>query len=474
MDAHSFWSQVKQAYTDWSDDKASRLAAALAYYAVFSLAALVVLAVVVLSYFMSGQTAQETVVTEAQQFAGETGAAAARQMIENQPSRGAGIFATLLSVAILLWSGSYVFAELQDSMNTIWEVKQKPNLGWRDWFRRRLLAMLLVFVVGALLIASLVASTVVTSLSAQIFGNAPVLGPVIDFVVSTAVVTLLFAVIFKYLPDVRIDWSDVLLGAFVTAVLFSVGRIGLALYLSYGSTASAFGAAGSLAALLVWVYYSAQIFFFGAEFTQVYARRHGRAIEPDEHAIALSEEERTRMGMDPRHSENAQPARPPQATPAPALPSGRRPVRLSKDHLVLATPRHDEVDKERYKGMGAGLALGLAVGAVGAVTRMRSKGKITSREARALQMRERLDRIERRLDKYAHYSGQLHPEAEPHREKKATPERPTVTTAARDAARSWWDEFRGGWKEGKVEADADLHPGLMGRLRRLGRRMTSK
>jgi len=199
----------------------------------------------------------------------------------------------------LIWSASNVFSQLQDALNTIWEVQPKPA-GIVGSLKRRLLPMSMVLGIGFLLMVSLVLSAGLVALGHFFSGllpGMPVLWEVVNFVVSFAVVTGLFAAIYKLLPDVEIKWSDVWIGAAVTALLFTVGKLLIGLYLGNASIGSTYGAAGSLLVVLVWVYYSAQILFFGAEFTQVYARRYGSQIVPSEHAVPLTEEARAQTGM---------------------------------------------------------------------------------------------------------------------------------------------------------------------------------
>jgi membrane protein len=197
-----------------------------------------------------------------------------------------------------------VFGQLQDALNTIWEVQPKPA-GLVGSLKRRLVPMSMVLGIGFLLLVSLVLSAALSALSHffnQLLPGTSVLWEIVNFVVSFGAVTGLFAAIYKVLPDVKIRWSDVWIGAAVTALLFTIGKLLIGLYLGNASIGSTYGAAGSLLVVLVWVYYSAQILFFGAEFTQVYARRFGSQIVPSEHAVPLTEEARAQAGM-PRKEE---------------------------------------------------------------------------------------------------------------------------------------------------------------------------
>jgi len=198
-------------------------------------------------------------------------------------SRGdSGATATLVSSALLLFTASGVFAELRDALNTIWRVRSVPALNWGQWFRNRLVSMAMVLVVGFLLLVSRVLTTLLTFVSERLSGGPGWLSLALDTAASVALITLLFATLYRTLPDVKVDWPDVMLGAALTALLFKAGQYLLALFFAYGATTSAYGAAGSFVALLLWVYYSCWILFFGAEFVKVYARDRGRWIGPEE------------------------------------------------------------------------------------------------------------------------------------------------------------------------------------------------
>ena len=294
----SILAMLKETVSDWSEDKAMKLSAALALYTILSLAPLMVVAIKILSVILGEQGATDRVSEQMQMLIGPAGGQAIEDMIKGASKPGAGIVATVISLAILLFSASAVFGELQDSLNTIWEVKPRPDQGWFATIKKRLLSMGMVFVIAFILLVSLIVSSVLTTLTGWVLGDAAgwIAIPV-DIVVSVLVVTLLIGAIFKFLPDVRLKIKDVIVGAFITAVLFKVGQYGLGLYFKYGSSTSAYGAAGSFVAVLLWVYYSAWILFFGAEFTQVWARAHGRQLVPDENAVRITDEERARQGI---------------------------------------------------------------------------------------------------------------------------------------------------------------------------------
>src|SRR5205085_5595914 len=238
-------------------------------------------------------------------IAGDNAADAIGAIIRGAKSSPASGAATVLGIITLILGATGVFGQLQDAMNTIWEVTPKPRRFWMDILRTRVLSFALVLGIGGLLLGSMFLSAFLAAASRYFQHLYPMTGPiwpVVDFSVSFAITTMLFAMIFKILPDVHIAWRDVWLGAAVTAALFAIGKIGIGFYLGRSSFKSAYGAAGSFLVLLAWVYYSSQIFFFGAEFTQVYTMRHGHRFRPARGARFMSEEMRMHQGIP--HSKN--------------------------------------------------------------------------------------------------------------------------------------------------------------------------
>jgi len=297
---------LKKAGADWSEDNCSRLAAALSCYAVMALAPLLIILFKILSMVFRGEKGREHVQhfieTQVQSLSGFNGADLIETILKKSADQGHGVVATLIGVAVLLFSASGVFGELQSSMNTIWEVKPRPHLGIWGLLRQRFISMSMVMGVAFLLLVSLAVSTIVSSMTDMLIGKNRVVGILSDIVVSLIVVTLLFAMIYKVLPDVKIPWRYVWSGAFITAVLFAIGKYGLTLYFKYGAPTSAYGAFGSLAAVVIWVYYSAMILFAGAEFTKVYARAHGGKLQLSEYAVPLTEEARIQQGIPHEHA----------------------------------------------------------------------------------------------------------------------------------------------------------------------------
>lgn len=292
---------LKETFQEWQEDKTPRLAAALAYYTVFSLAPLLIIAIAIAGAVFGEEAAKGEIVGQIQGLVGREGAKVIEDAIQNanHPESKGGI-ASLISIVVLLFGASGVFAQLQDALNTVWEVQPKPGRGIWSFIRQRFLSFSMVLGIGFLLMVSLIVSAVLSGLStymSHLIPGVDFIWGILNFVISFGVITLLFALIYKYLPDVKITWNDVLIGAVITALLFTIGKTVLGQYLGGGSFGSAYGAAGSLVIILAWVFYSAQILFFGAEFTQVYAKRYGSQIVPDDHAESVTEEARAKQGM---------------------------------------------------------------------------------------------------------------------------------------------------------------------------------
>jgi membrane protein len=282
------WEVLKQTFQDWSDDKAPRLGAALAFYTVFSIAPLFVIVIAIAGLWFDKSVAQEQVLGQLSSLLGEEGAKGISSMLEAANKPKEGMIASALAVVTLIFGASGVFVQLQDALNAIWEVKPKPGQGILGFVRHRLLSLAMVFGIGFLLLVSLMLSAGLAAAGKWFAGALPggeELWHVLNFVISFAVIALMFTLMFKYLPDVKIAWSDVWLGGVITALLFTLGKFAIGMYLGRSTVSSAYGAAGSLVIVLLWVYYSAQILFLGAEFTQVYANRFGKKLEPSENAM---------------------------------------------------------------------------------------------------------------------------------------------------------------------------------------------
>jgi membrane protein len=272
------WSLVRQTISEWSDDNASTRAASLAYYTAFSIAPTVIIAIAIAGALFGESAARGEIHHQLQGLLGDAGAKVIEDMVDSAAKPGRGLVATLVGVAVLLFAATGVFAELQSALNAFWKARPHHGSGVVAFIRTRVVSFAMVLGIGFLLLVSLVVSAVLSALGHWFAGlttEAATMMRVIDQLVAFGAATVLFALIYKVLPDRKVAWSDVWLGAAVTSALFNLGKYGIALYLTKGSVASSYGAAGSFAALLVWVYYSSMILFLGAEFTQVYARRKG-------------------------------------------------------------------------------------------------------------------------------------------------------------------------------------------------------
>lgn len=274
---------LKETYAEWDRHQATRFGASVALYTLFSIAPLLLLAAAVVALVFTQAQAQSAIVSQAHSIIGARGAEAVKELLHSAQKPTNGFVATSIAFLTLLFGASGVFIELREALNAMWEAPKKASGGIWGMVGDRLFSFGMVLSVGFVLLVSLLLSTALAFVE-KFFGElVPIPAPVLDvlnFVVTFAVVTGLFALMYKVVPDVRVGWRDVTIGAVGTAVLFSIGKLLLGFYLGMASVGSTYGAAGSLVAVIVWVYYSAQIFFFGAEFTHVYARRHGTRARP--------------------------------------------------------------------------------------------------------------------------------------------------------------------------------------------------
>jgi membrane protein len=301
----TYWLVTKQTFGEFSEDKCPRLGAALAYYTIFSIVPLLLIAVGMTGWIINRHNPDHPennpIVKQVTSLVGGEGGKAIQSMVKagaEHPTHGK--VATIIGIFTLLFGASGVFGQLQDALNTIWEVAPRPGRGVWGFIRDRFLSFAMVAGVCFLLLVSLIISAALSAVH-HFFGNSlpglHYLWSVLNFVVSLAVVTLLFAMMYKALPDVKMAWRDVWIGALATAVLFTIGKWAIGMYLGRAAVASTYGAVGSLVVLLLWVYYSSQIFLLGAEFTQVYSRELGSNYVPAENAVALSEAQRAREGI---------------------------------------------------------------------------------------------------------------------------------------------------------------------------------
>jgi membrane protein len=253
----------------------------LSYYTVFSLVPLLVMTIAIAGLVFGQEAAQQSIMTQMESLVGPQSAAAVKQMLDIAQKPSSGLLASMIALGTLLLGASGVFAQLQDALNTVWGVEPKAGRGVWGTIKDRFFSLVAVLGTGFLLLVSLVLSAALAAFGKLFTGWLPgheSLLHMIDFAVSFGVITLLFAMMFKLLPDAKIAWRDVWMGAALTSVLFTIGKFAIGLYLGKADVGSAYGAAGSLVILLVWVYYSSQILLFGAEFTAVYANRYGSRI----------------------------------------------------------------------------------------------------------------------------------------------------------------------------------------------------
>ena len=302
---HLLW-LFKTTFNEWLEDKAPQLGAALAYYTVFSLAPLilVLLAIVGVIFRNDPNGAWERITEQMSYIMDPSGVQVVQDIAKTAAKPSAGFWASVIGIALALFGASGVFGQLQDALNTIWGVKAKPGAAIWDYIRVRFLSFAMVAGICFLLLVSLTIEALLKGFSHYLEQTLPggaAMGFTIYMTVDLCLVVLLFALMFKYLPDVQVRWRDVVVGAAMTAVLFLIGKWALGLYLGSGAAGSAYGAASSLVTLLIWIYYSSQILLFGAEFTQVYANRFGAGGKPSKHAvcIARTEKEISAPGAEP-------------------------------------------------------------------------------------------------------------------------------------------------------------------------------
>lgn len=370
----SFIDLLRDTGTAYGEDRVGRHAAALAYFTVFSLSPLLVVIISVAAIYFNDQAkAVGAIETQIRDVVGATAAQAIEQMIQTANGHGGDkakpIWATVTALAVALWGASGLFGALQDSLNSIWGVMPKPGLGFLAVVRSRFISFAMVLGVGFLLLVSLVASTAISAVSHMMsgaVGDSIYVAQFFNLTLGLVVSTLLFGTIFRILPDAKIQWRDVWIGAFVTGVLFTLGRLFLSWYLAQPSTASAYGSAGALVVLLLWVNYASTILFAGAEFTKAYANKFGSKIEPDDNAIAINAQDRATQGLTPQPthpgamdtSKNGRPTGTAIVTSAAATPA----LATSKETPPLIGPAKPDVKKQDFEYMlsvvgGAALVL---------------------------------------------------------------------------------------------------------------------
>lgn len=286
---HKVWSLITETFKNWQNDRASGWAAALAYYTVFSLAPLLIVAIAIAGLVFGKSAAERQLMDQMAGLMGTQGAQAIQALIQSASKPSSSIIAMVLGAGALILGATQVFVQLQDTLNLIWHVKLKPEKPVLGILRIRFLSFEMVLGIGFLLLVSLVISAAISGLGNYLNSLIPglhIIMEIVNIIISFAMVTVLFAAIFKILPDIIIPWKDVWVGAAVTGALFSLGKYLIGLYLGQTSFGSSYGAAGSIIIILLWVNYSSQILFFGAEFTKVYASHYGSLVVPSNNAIS--------------------------------------------------------------------------------------------------------------------------------------------------------------------------------------------
>ncbi|MBC7366775.1 MAG: YihY/virulence factor BrkB family protein [Undibacterium sp.] len=279
---------------NWNSDNVFKHAAAVSFYTLFSLAPITIIAITVAGIFFGKETATAQLANQVSSLIGPAAAELIQAAAKASETERTSVISTILGVALLLFGATTVFGQLQESFNQIWSVRTKPSKsGWPLLVIQRAVSLAMVLTIGFLLLVSLVLTTALTTTMGHLghaVGSSPALLQVADLGISVVIVTVLFALLFKVLPDVRVRWRDVWAGAGITAILFTIGRFLIALYLGHSTVASIYGAAGSLVALLIWVYYSCAILFYGVEITRAYRDAHHLKVEPKETAVMVREE----------------------------------------------------------------------------------------------------------------------------------------------------------------------------------------
>jgi membrane protein len=293
------WKVLMATFSGFSSDNGLKFSASLAYYTVFSLAPLLILIISLAGLFLGPDAATHRLYPQIEHYVGSKAALQIQDMLKNMQLSGKTGMAVVIGVITLLVGASSIFLEIQDSLNTIWRVKAKPKRGWVKMLQNRFLSFSLIISLGFLLLASLLVNLLISALSDKITHFLPSVTTLIiegiNLFITFVVISVLFGIIFKFLPDVKIKWKDVRSGAMFTAILFMLGQYIISLYIQYIAPGSTYGAAGSLIVILVWIYYTSAILFIGAEFTQVYAEAIGSRIEPAEYAVHVQQTEVERV-----------------------------------------------------------------------------------------------------------------------------------------------------------------------------------
>ncbi|HEU5051730.1 MAG TPA: YihY/virulence factor BrkB family protein [Hanamia sp.] len=287
--AKRIWQVLKKSFQGFSDDRITKMSSSLAYYTIFSMAPLLIIIISLSGLFLGQDAAEGKIYAQLSNFIGSNTASQLQTMIHNASLSGKSRFAAIIGVITLVVGATTVFAEIQDTINFIWGIKPKPKKGWLILIKNRFLSFSVIIGLAFLLLVSLTISTLIDSFSDSLKAHFPQITVIALYIINTIltliITTIIFGAIFKVLPDAKIRWKDVIAGAITTAVLFMLAKFGISYYISKSNVGSTYGAAGSLVILLLWVYFSAMILYFGAEFTKAYAVKFGNRIYPEEYAV---------------------------------------------------------------------------------------------------------------------------------------------------------------------------------------------
>lgn len=303
----TYFNLLKEAGKEFAADNVMKLSASLAYYTVFSMGPLLLVVVSVAGFFFEDKEVMWTVYWQMKDLVGQQTADQVIGTINNLQDNDAGTF-SIIGIAILIFGATTVFADMQDSINYIWSIKSKPQRGWLKYIQNRLLSFSMVLSIAFLLIVSLLVSSLTEMLSDTLFrgleDTSVVIFMIVNFIITFIVITLLFTIIYYFLPDAKIKWNDAAKGAFFTGLLFMLGKYLIGLYISSSEMDNTYGAAASIVILLSWVYYTATILYFGAEFTKVYAMELGNKIHLAENAVYIVKQEKEKIPEDLSHELN--------------------------------------------------------------------------------------------------------------------------------------------------------------------------
>ncbi len=289
------WEILKASFSGFSDDKVTKLGASLAYYTVFSMGPLMIVIISLCSIFLGREAVEGEIYQQLNGFVGKDTALQLQDIIKKAAVSGKTTMAATIGIVTLIIGATSVFAEIQDSINTIWGIRAKPKKGWLKMIQNRFLSFSVIVSLAFVLLVSLAVTSVIDGVSDRLQARFPDVTVIIFYVVNQlitfGVISLIFGVIFKVLPDAKIKWKDVRSGAMVTAILFMIGKFAISFYISQSDVGGTYGTAGSLVVLLLWAYYSSMILYFGAEFTKAYALKYGSAIHPNDYAVTIKEVE---------------------------------------------------------------------------------------------------------------------------------------------------------------------------------------